>query len=171
MLRSPSIDPVKLPVPLQLRTFRDSASFGRRHEYIAAAALLQRGFDVYMTLVDDQGIDCVIRLDEKNYIDVQIKARSAKAKQPSFFAAMKFQPRANLWFIFYTECSSHYWVMPSRDVARFSHQNKSGKNLGKYSLNLPKRDVGIKAVRFARYQNDAGFNLMRALVKPKRRPH
>ncbi len=26
--------------------------------------LLRRGFDVYVTLVDDQQIDCVVRLDE-----------------------------------------------------------------------------------------------------------
>src|SRR5262245_41028892 len=95
-------------------SFRDAASFGRRHEYIAAAELLKRGFDVYMTLVDDQGIDCVIRLSRKHYVDVQIKARSVKAKQPTFFAAMKFRPRDNLWFIFFTETSGHYWVMPSR---------------------------------------------------------
>jgi hypothetical protein len=73
--------------------YRDTASFGRRHEYIAAAELLKRGFDIYMTLVDDQGIDCIIRLDENRYIDVQIKARSRTAKYGNFFAAMQFKPR------------------------------------------------------------------------------
>lgn len=56
--------------------YRDTASFGRRQEYSVIAELLKRNFDVYMTLVDDQGIDCVIRLDDKRYVDVQIKARS-----------------------------------------------------------------------------------------------
>lgn len=42
-------------------TFRSSASFGKRQEYIAVAELLRRGFDVYMTLVDDQQIDCAFR--------------------------------------------------------------------------------------------------------------
>lgn len=40
---------------------RSTASFGKRQEYIAVAELLRRGFDVYMTLVDDQQIDCVVR--------------------------------------------------------------------------------------------------------------
>ena len=31
--------------------YRSSASFGKRHEYIAIAKLLQHGYDVYMTLV------------------------------------------------------------------------------------------------------------------------
>jgi len=41
--------------------YRDSASFGKRQEFVAIAELLRRGFDVYLTLVDDQQIDCVVR--------------------------------------------------------------------------------------------------------------
>lgn len=41
---------------------RNTASFGKRQEFIAVAELLRRGFDVYMTQVDDQQIDCIIRL-------------------------------------------------------------------------------------------------------------
>lgn len=52
--------------------YRDSASYGRRQEYIAVSELLKRDFDVYMTLVDDQGIDCIIRINENRYLDVQI---------------------------------------------------------------------------------------------------
>jgi len=47
------------------------------------AELLRRGFDVYLTLVDDLQIDCVIRQEENVapvYMDVQIKARSLKFK-------------------------------------------------------------------------------------------
>ena len=60
--------------------YRDTASFGKRQEYVVVAELLKRGFDVYMTLVDDQGIDCIVRLAKNNYLDIQIKARSNKAK-------------------------------------------------------------------------------------------
>ena len=45
---------------------RSTASFGKRQEYIAVAELLRRGFDVYMTLVDDQQIDCVVRQERTN---------------------------------------------------------------------------------------------------------
>ena len=47
-------------------SYRDTASFGKRQEYSVIAELLKRGFDVYMTLVDDQGIDCVVRLDTRD---------------------------------------------------------------------------------------------------------
>ena len=70
--------------------YRDTASFGRRQECRVIADLLKRDFDVYMTLVDDQGIDCVIRLNDERYLDIQIKARSKESKQWNFFAAMSF---------------------------------------------------------------------------------
>src|SRR6266496_4782001 len=75
------------------RSFRSSASFGKRQEYVAVAELLRRGFDVYMTLVDDQQIDCIIRQElnsQLRYVDIQIKARSnlCVQKDGGFFPAM-----------------------------------------------------------------------------------
>lgn len=140
--------------------YRDSASFGKRQEYTVIAELLRRGFDVYATLVDDQGIDCVIRLNEKKYLDVQIKARSKVAKQWNFFAAMPFEPRKNYWFIFYTEMNDTFWVLPSRDVVALGVTNKTGKNKGKRSLSLPKDFTGWKAQKFKKYMNDVGFALL-----------
>lgn len=134
-------------------SYRDTASFGKRQEYSVIAQLLRRGFDVYMTLVDDQGIDCVIRLDEHRYLDIQIKARSTTAKYWNFFAAMSFKPRQNLYFIFYTERNDSYWIMPSQEVAQLGVKNKSGKNAGKISLALPKSAQGSKVGRFAKYLN------------------
>jgi hypothetical protein len=66
--------------PSAVPSFRSSGSFGKRQEYIAVAELLRDGYDVYMTLVDDQQIDCLVHLEVDShpvYIDVQIKARSA----------------------------------------------------------------------------------------------
>ena len=141
--------------------YRNTASFGRRQEYSVIAELLKRGFDVYMTLVDDQGIDCVIRLDDKKYLDIQIKARSKEAKQGNFFAAMSFTVRDNFYFIFYTEKNDHFWVIPSKDVEKFGSKNKAGKNEGKISLLLPKTESGDKASKFDKYKNEKGFNLLR----------
>lgn len=142
------------------RKYRDSASFGKRQEYTAIAELLRRGFDVYATLVDDQGIDCVVRLNEREYLDIQIKARSKDAKQWNLFAAMSFDPRPNYWFIFYTEMNDTFWVIPSRDVVTLAFTNKTGKNKGKKSLSLPKNLAGRKSQRFKKYMNDTGFALL-----------
>src|ERR1700758_4110328 len=46
----------------EVPSFRSSASFGKRQEFAAIAELLKRNYDVYLTLVDDQQIDCMVRL-------------------------------------------------------------------------------------------------------------
>lgn len=78
---------------------RTSDSFGKRQKYIAVAELLRRGFDVYMALVDDQQIDCVLRQEANGalrYLDIQIKARPLAAKHPGTFAALTIRkPRPN----------------------------------------------------------------------------
>ena len=142
-------------------SYRNTASFGKRQEFVVIAELLKREFDVYLTLVDDQGIDCVVRLNENKYLDIQIKARSKSAKHGHTFAAMTFIPRSNLFFIFYTEKDNTFWTIPSKDLAPFCKPNKSGKNEGKRTFILPKKDTGEKAERFDRYKNEKGFKLLR----------
>lgn len=120
-----------------MASFRSSASFGKRQEFSAIAELLKRGYDVYITLVDDQQIDCVVRLDHDPpvYVDIQIKARSKTAKNPGTFAAMEIRkPRPNFFFIFYSEAANHYWIMPSLDVVKHANRNKSGKAAGRYRI-------------------------------------
>lgn len=140
--------------------FRSTASFGKRQEYIAIAELLRRGFDVYMTLVDDQQIDCVVRLPESppRYIDVQIKARSRDAKHASTFAALEIrEPRRNFIFLFYSEACETYWVMPSMDVVKKANRAKSGENVGKYRIVFANRNRAGKWVprpKWRSYENN-----------------
>lgn len=141
--------------------YRDTASFGKRQEYSVIAELLKRGFDVYATLVDDQRIDCVIRLSDKRYLDIQIKVRSKEAKQWNFFTAGSFDVKDNFYFIFYTEKNNNFWVIPSKDVKKLGRENKSGKNAGRISLTLPKTESGYKASKFEKYRNEKGFVLLR----------
>lgn len=71
------------------------ASFGKRQEYIAIAELLKRGYDVYITLVDDQQIDCIVRHDADPHVTVvelQIKARSQTAIHYTKFDGLKCDP-------------------------------------------------------------------------------
>ena len=147
-----------------MTSHRSSASFGKRHEYIAVGELLRRGFDVYMTLVDDLQIDCVIR-QEKNgglrYLDIQIKARSEGAKNPGTFSAMDIrQPRENFFFIFYSEQAETYWIVPSLELIKEANRNKTGAHKGKYRIvftNQNKNGASPRP-RFKRYQN--AFHLL-----------
>lgn len=150
-------------------TFRSSASFGKRQEFVAIAEMLRRGFDVYLTLVDDQQIDCVVRKEvsgEPIYLDIQIKARSkdCNPRNAGTFAALEVRkPRPNFFFIFYSEQADCYWVLPSTELVKEANQNKSGKNAGKYRIvftNLS-RKTGLVSPRprFEKYMNN--FNILR----------
>ena len=55
------------------KSFRDSASFGKRMEYKLIGDMLMEGLDCYVPLVDDHGVDCVIKKDDGTFIEVQIK--------------------------------------------------------------------------------------------------
>lgn len=143
--------------------FQSSASFGKRQEYIAVAELLRRGFDVYMTLVDDQQIDCVIRQEtdgKLRYLDIQIKARSMDCKpgNAGTFAAMEVRhPRENFYFIFFSEQASTYWVIPSLELIREANCAKSGKNCGKYRVmfcNVSRSGEVRPRPRFEKYRNN-----------------
>jgi hypothetical protein len=130
--------------------------------------LLRRGFDVYMTLVDDQQIDCIVRIDGPkgpSYRDVQIKARSndCKPKQGGVFAALEIRnPRRGFFFIFYSERAQHYWIIPSLDIPKLAYRNKSGKNKGKFRLQLAtlnsKGDLRPRP-RFTAYEDN--FDLLK----------
>ena len=52
---------------------------------------------IYTPIVDDSGIDFVIRMPGGNYIEIQIKARAEK----HLFTIDNFVVRRNYWFIFY----------------------------------------------------------------------
>jgi hypothetical protein len=99
---------------------------------------MKRNYDVYLTLVDDQQIDCILRLERDPYpvyVDIQIKARSKDARNPGTFAAMEIRkPRPNFYFIFYSEAGNQYWIMPSLDVTKLATRNKSGIAKGRYRI-------------------------------------
>ncbi len=147
--------------------YRNTASYGKRQEYVTIAELLKRGFDVYQTLVDDQQIDCVIRLQEGNrltYLDIQIKARSPQAKPESWgtWPSLKLlEPRENFFFIFYSEpMEESYWIIPSLEIVKHARKInfKDGKQEGVYGLTLAKwtkKEPHIKYVsEFEEYRNN-----------------
>jgi len=135
----------------------DTSSFGKRQEYRVIAELLGRGYDVYQTLVDDKGIDCIIRGKDRKYWDIQIKARSREAKQPRFFAALSFKPQDNYIFIFFSEPENRYWIVPSEDLAKLGSRNKTGKNQGKLSVSFPRARPSKK---FVAYEDENGWKLL-----------
>ena len=117
-------------------SFRHSAGFGKRIEYWVVGLMLKAGLDVYLPLVDDDAIDAVIKLENGNFIEVQIKARSSDVVMGSgaFFAALKHEYRENYWFVFYSERLNMIWILSSEELIQESVKNKTGNNIGKHAI-------------------------------------
>lgn len=118
------------------KTFRHSAGFGKRMEYWIIGKMLKEGLDVYVPLVDDFGIDAVIRKEDGQFIEVQIKARSKDVVfgDAALFAAITHQHRDNYYFVFYSERMDTFWIMSSEEFIKEANQNINGKNKGKYVI-------------------------------------
>jgi len=145
-------------------SYRSTASFGKRVEYVVIGELLRRGYDIYQTLVDDRGIDCILRYEFQKspvYLDIQIKARSKDCKtyDAARYAALQVRnPRPNYLYIFYSEQLDSYWVFPSLDIVKIASKSKRGR----YHLMLSgrRRDIPYPLPRFEMYRNENGFDIV-----------
>ncbi|ADU22396.1 hypothetical protein [Ruminococcus albus] len=117
-------------------SFRDSASFGKRMEYNLVGKMLMEGLDVYLPLVDDHGVDCVIKKADGKFIEIQIKARSNEVADgdAALFAAITHELTPNFYFVFYSERLDSMWIMSSEEFLNECVTNKNGKNKGKHSI-------------------------------------
>ena len=117
-------------------SFRHSAGFGKRMEYNLVGKMLMEGLDVYLPLVDDHGVDCVIKKEDGSFIEVQIKARSNEVTQgdAALFAAITHELTPNFFFVFYSERLDKMWILSSEEFLQECVTNKTGKNCGKRSI-------------------------------------
>ena len=131
-------------------SFRHSAGFGKRMEYNLVGKMLMEGLDVYLPLVDDHGVDCVIKKEDGTFIEVQIKARSNEVTDgdAALFAAITHELTPNFFFAFYSERLEMMWIMSSEEFLRECVTNKTGKNAGKHRIwfNVNRTDpkTGVK---------------------------
>lgn len=116
--------------------FRHSAGFGKRMEYNLVGKMLMEGLDVYLPLVDDHGVDCIIKKEDGTFIEVQIKARSSEVTDgdAALFSAITHSLTPNFYFVFYSERLDLMWIMSSEEFIQECVTNKNGKNIGKRSI-------------------------------------
>ena len=114
-------------------SFRHSAGFGKRMEYNLVGKMLMEGLDVYLPLVDDHGVDCVIKKEDGTFIEIQIKARSNEVAfgDAGLFAAITHDLTPNFYFVFYSERLDSMWILSSEEFLQECVTNKTGKNAGK----------------------------------------
>ena len=116
--------------------FRHSAGFGKRMEYNLIGKMLMEGLDVYLPLVDDHGVDCVIKKEDGTFIEVQIKARSSEVTDgdAALFSVSSHDLSPNFYFVFYSERLDMMWIMSSEEFLSECVTNKTGKNIGRRSI-------------------------------------
>lgn len=97
--------------------FRHTAGFGKRMEYRIVGDMLMEGLDCYLPLVDDHGVDCVIKKQDGTFIEIQIKARSREVAfgDAALFAAIDHSETPNFYFIFYSERMDTMWIISSQE--------------------------------------------------------
>jgi hypothetical protein len=117
-------------------TFRHNAGFGKRMEYFVISKMLEQGLDVYIPLIDDFGIDAVVRKKDGSFVELQIKARSKDVLfgDAALFAAITHEQRDNYYFVFYSHRMDKTWILSSQEFVDNAVQNKTGKNKGKRSI-------------------------------------
>lgn len=116
--------------------FRHSAGFGKRMEYKLIGDMLMEGLDCYIPLVDDHGVDCVIKKSDGTFIEIQIKAHSNQVAPGygALFAAITHSYQENSYFVFYSERLQKMWIMSSPEFLKECATNRTGKNKGKYRI-------------------------------------
>ncbi len=127
-------------------TFRHNAGFGKRMEYFVINKMLEQGLDVYIPLIDDFGIDAVVRKKDGSFVELQIKARSKDVLfgDAALFAAITHEQRDNYYFVFYSHRMDKTWILSSQEFVDNAVQNKTGKNKGKRSIWFNGKDTKKK---------------------------
>lgn len=155
-------------------TFRNRASFGKRIEYNFISKLLLAGFDVYTPLVDDDGIDAIIKIEIEGiekFIKIQVKARSIegiddkyKEQNSAFFPAIKHDKvRNDYWFIFYSEYVDKAWMLSSSEFIEESDLVKSGEHKGLRGIRFSKKNnkKAIANEKYDKYLIDDNYEFLR----------
>lgn len=123
-------------------------SLGKSTELKVASMLLDEGREVCIPLVDDHGIDLLVKTREfiagdrskaENYDFQEIQIKSVTNGGLFVFTCKEARP--NYWFIFYVKGKDIFWLINSMELINggFSYVNKSGKYIGHYTVPLSTR--------------------------------
>ncbi len=117
-------------------SYRSKASFGKKMEFVVIGQMLAEGLDVYVPVVDDHGVDCVIKKADGTFIEVQIKARSndIAVRNAARFAGIVHNYRKDYYFVFYSEVLDTKWILSSKEFLNNCSTNVNGTNEGKRTI-------------------------------------
>lgn len=80
-------------------SFRHSAGFGKRMEYKLIGDMLMEGLDCYVPLVDDHGVDCVIKKVMEHLLKFKLKHVLKKLPMEMLHSLQLLYTNTDLTFI------------------------------------------------------------------------
>lgn len=126
---------------------------------LVLSMLLDEGRDTYLPVVDDRGVDIIVRTKDfqsgdgskpEHYEFQEIQVKSVSTGR--VFPALKCpKPLPNYWFFFYIKDIDRKWLVNSQDLVRLSScvTKPGAKNLGTYTFDLkPVKKSPIKHPEF-----------------------
>ncbi len=119
---------------------------GRFGEYFVILKLIEKEFDVYPSLVDDKGVDMVVRNANGVYIEIQIKSVWSERNAEWFQIQTQNEnpPIRENFFIICLDKNQNSWIFPSNVFFDSKYTTKSKKKKGgfTYDLNLVTKKRG-----------------------------
>ena len=129
---------------------------GKRAELLTMGKMLAEKIDVYTPLVDDHGVDAVIRYGNGPFLQVQIKATGKDNQHPVSFNTMGLSSREGKgFFVFYSEKWEQMWIMTRDEVLEFQRKGgktKSGKEMGNIRFGRIVRGELVRNPDFAQFE-------------------
>ena len=121
-------------------------------ESIVNLKLLEKGFIVYPSVVDETGVDIVTCNPNGHYIELQVKSSWKEVSLPWFQVASKFDKSklvSSRYFIVGVDFKKNLWIFPSKvffdNAIETKPKMKSMRYV--YDLNLDSKKRGIKQKR------------------------
>ena len=120
---------------------------GKIGELIAIRKLTELGFDVYDNIVDDRGIDLIVRNEKKgdiNHKDIQIKFSKFYDKFDLYWFGMNkstFSPSDKLYVLFVLD-ENRIFVVPSLELFKILKNVRTDKK-GNWKITITLKDNWI----------------------------
>lgn len=94
---------------------------GKVGELIVTSVLIKKGYDVYDSIIDDRGIDIIVRVEKGNKVfhkDIQVKHSKYYEKSMDYFFGISkstFVARSNYYFAFVLD-KDKIFIIPSNFI-------------------------------------------------------
>lgn len=124
-----------------------SATKGKIAEFQVIGELLKRGVQVYVPIVDVEGIDAIVRQADGSLVEIQVKSSHTNT-YPRFFIVPAFEPRDNFFIVGVVLGldEPETWIIPS---ARYVELCAKPSKSNTFELDLDQRPRGTSIKRSA----------------------